>query len=87
MTVLRPVRTQKGLRDKCPTFRVEQFVDAQVFVRQFKGVLESLQRRLVQLRFEVEQFGLELVDQGVEGQSVRPAGGEVADVNAFVALE
>ena len=55
-------------------------------MRQFEGILEPLRRRLVQLRVEVEQLRLELVDQRVEGEAVRPAGGEITDVDALVAL-
>lgn len=70
-----------------PTFRIKEALDAQVLLCQSEGVVEAGVGQTSGQHPPVKEGGAVGMEEGVEGQTITPAGGEVTHIHTLIPLE
>ena len=69
------------------TFDVQVSIYLEDILGKTEGMFQIFRRFMIENLVVVEEIRSELVDQGVEGQTVLPAAGEVSDLHTLVSEE
>lgn len=69
------------------TFRIKETFDAQVLMCQSEGVVKAGIGQTSGQHPPVKEGGAVGVEEGIEGQTITPAGGEVTHIHTLVPLK